>query len=453
MRSRPVSVHLALILVAAMVIVLGVHSLVVIALPPPQPTLQSVRQTAEALRAMDPAAVQGFEGRWSDQIPAGMENGPLANALAGLVGVDRSLVRARWIDKGLSVSVQRVGDRVPLSDEVLLQALVMVPSLPAFSAALRDPSGRWWVVTPNRPWLTAWQRQLLASFTLSAVLLVPLAGWAASRLTRPLRELGQSAESIGISGSLEQIPLVGPREAQQLGQALRSAMQRWREQSEERVQLIAAIAHDLRTPLTGLRLRLDVLPATQRAPLLADLARMEQMVTRALEYVHSDNDPLEPEPVDLRELAEDAVQSAAAAGLPATWQGRDAPSIRIEADALALHRAIGNLLENAARYAGACEVSLHRNGAEAVLQVVDRGPGIPPDRVDVLLQPFQRGDRARSTRGGFGLGLSIAATIARRHGGALKLAPRVGGGLHAEIRLPISESPGQSIVPAAGRPA
>jgi signal transduction histidine kinase len=435
-RGPSVSLQLSLTLVVALVIVLGIHSLVVIGLPPPPTTLQSIQQTAEALRDPARAVAYGLESRLQAVLPGTMEEGPLAGALAQILGVAPTQVRTAWADGRKSLSIRRVGEDADGIEAQLPQALLMVPALPAFAAALQEPSGHWRVVAPVRPWLTPWQRQLLASFVLSALLLIPLAGWAASRLTRPLRALGHAAASLDLSSPPEQIPITGSREARQLGQALRAAMQRWRQQSEERVQLIAAIAHDLRTPLTGLRLRLDPLPEVQREPLLADLVRIEQMVTRALEYVHSDQDALQREPVDLGELAEDAVRCAEAAGQVVVWRGADGPAALIEADALALHRAVGNLLENAARYAGACEVWLRAEAGAMVLTVADRGPGIPAECVDALLQPFQRGDRARSARGGFGLGLSIAATIARRHGGALQLRPRPGGGLCAALWLP-----------------
>lgn len=433
-RAPSVSLQLSLTLVAALVIVLGIHSLVVIGLPPPPPTLQTLQQTAEALRDPARAADYGLAPRVVVDLPEAMEAGPLAGTLAQLLGVDAARVRISWADGRTSLSIHRADRNVTGADAPLPQTLMVTLPLPAFAAALQEPSGRWRVVAPVRPWLTPWQRQVLASFVLSALLLIPLAGWAARRLTRPLRALGEAAAALDLSSPPAQIPIVGSREARQLGLALRAALQRWRQQSEERIQLIAAIAHDLRTPLTGLRLRLDPLPEAQREPLLADLGRIEQMVTRALEYVHSDQDALQLEPVDLGELAEDAVRCAEAAGQSAEWRGGD--TVRIEADALALHRALGNLLENAARYAGACEVALRIEGEAAVLTVADRGPGIPAERVEALLQPFQRGDRARSARGGFGLGLSIAATIARRHGGALRLLPRSGGGLCAELRLP-----------------
>lgn len=437
-RAPSVSLQLSLTLVAALVIVLGIHSLVVIGLPPPPPTLQSLQQTAEALRDPARAADYGLASGLQAELPEAMEAGPLAGTLAQLLGVDAARVRISWADGRTSLSIHRADRDVTGAAAPLPQTLMVTLPLPAFAAALQEPSGHWRVVAPVRPWLTPWQRQVLASFVLSALLLIPLAGWAARRLTRPLRALGEAAAALDLSSPPAQIPIVGSREARQLGLALRAALQRWRQQSEERIQLIAAIAHDLRTPLTGLRLRLDPLPEAQREPLLADLGRIEQMVTRALEYVHSDQDALQLEPVDLGELAEDAVRCAEAAGQSAEWQGGDAPTVRIEADALALHRALGNLLENAARYAGACEIALRTEGDDAVLTVADRGPGIPAERVEALLQPFQRGDRARSARGGFGLGLSIAATIARRHGGALQLLPRPGGGLCAELRLPRS---------------
>jgi signal transduction histidine kinase len=441
MRARSIHLQLALTLIIAVAIVLGVHALVVIKAPPPPPQLQSVQQMALALGDATRAATFGLSSEAVPQLPAGMESNLVSDTLAQILRVEPDRVRMRWSDGQRSLSIRQIGPNPAANDVRISQALLLVPALPPFAAALREPNGaRWQLVTPVQPWLSAWQQQILASFVLSALLLVPLAWWAASRLSQPLRQLGQAAKQLDLSSDPTQIPLNGPLEAQQLGHALRAAMQRWQQQSAERVQLIAAIAHDLRTPLTGLRLRLDPLPDAEREPLLADLGRIEQMMTRALEYVHSDQDALEMEPVVLPLLAQDGVSSAQAAGLAVRWLGAADCEIPLRADALALHRALANLIENAARHGGGGEVSVRVEGGFAGIEVSDHGPGIASDRIEQLLQPFQRGDRARSTRGGFGLGLSIAATIARRHGGALRLAARTGGGLVAGLWLPLDPS-------------
>lgn len=327
--------------------------------------------------------------------------------------------------------------RPPADTTSLSAILAQIPGLPPFEAAVQQDDGRWLSVAPRTGLWTPWRRQAVTTFLFSALLLTPLAWLVAGRLTGSMRRLAASAAALQLARDEPAIAIEGPREVREVAQAMRAAVERLRQQTEERSRMVAAIAHDLRTPLTGLRLRLDDLATPTRERVLADIDRMEQMIARVLEYVRSEQDYLNLEPVDVVALVHDCVAAAQSAGQAVHYVNHaavDDSPITLHADALALHRALGNLLENAARYAGGAEIRTERRQRQVVIAVSDRGPGVPPDQLQNLLQVFARLDRSRNSRsGGVGLGLSIAAAIARRRGGQLLLRNREGGGLVAEL--------------------
>ncbi len=200
--------------------------------------------------------------------------------------------------------------------------------------------------------------------------------------------------------------------------------------------MLAAISHDLRTPLTRLRLRTEMMEdAEQREKMLGDLMEMEQMVGASLAFAREESTTEPAEIHNLKHLVESVCADATETGMPVTLG--TAEPVRILMRPGALKRAIVNILDNAVQYGGAAEVSLTRSEDEAVLRIVDHGPGIPESERENVLRPFYRceGSRSRDT-GGIGLGLSIASDAISAHGGQLALLETPGGGLTVEIRLP-----------------
>lgn len=198
--------------------------------------------------------------------------------------------------------------------------------------------------------------------------------------------------------------------------------------------MLAAVAHDLRTPLTGLRLRAEFAPAPQAARMVADIERMDAMIEQVLDYARGELQPPQMRALDLAALLEDCVQAALLRGVDIVLQGPD--TLPWYGDALLLRRAVDNLIDNAARYAGAVELQVALAGHDVQLDVMDRGPGIAEADRARLLQPFQRSESSRSrATGGAGLGLAVAANVARRHAGQLQLLHREGGGLIARLLL------------------
>jgi signal transduction histidine kinase len=200
--------------------------------------------------------------------------------------------------------------------------------------------------------------------------------------------------------------------------------------------MLAAISHDLRTPLTRMRLRAEMIDdGEQRDRMLGDLHEMEEMIGATMAFAREENNEEQSEPVALGRLLDTIVDDAVETGQPVTKGPIEPITARVRPRAL--KRALVNIVENAVRYGDGAAVSLERSGDEARVRIVDHGPGIPETERDAVLRPFYRceGSRSRDT-GGIGLGLSIASDTIAAHGGRLILSETSGGGLTVEVRLP-----------------
>jgi signal transduction histidine kinase len=204
----------------------------------------------------------------------------------------------------------------------------------------------------------------------------------------------------------------------------------------ERTAMLVAIAHDLRTPMTRLSFRLEQLPDTTRTKAQADVEEMRAMVTTLLDFMREGTDNAARVRMDLSAIVETLADDLADMGqdVAVTQSARAV----ILGDAGALRRCIGNLVENAVRYGGSARIAIAVTSRQATVAVEDEGPGVPEAAIERLCEPFYRGEASRNREtGGVGLGLSIARTIAERHGGTLAFANRAGGGLRASITLPL----------------
>ena len=280
---------------------------------------------------------------------------------------------------------------------------------------------------------------------LSPWLLAALAGqlallgagcWLAVRqATRPLAQLAAAARALRPGQPPPALPHTGPREVADAARAFERMHQRIAEHLRERSQMLGAIAHDLQTPITRMRLRADLLDdAPLRDKLHADLGQMQHLVEQGLAYARSAHAVQEPEaPTDLTALLQSAVADYEDAGQPvqfAEWPGGSGAIVRTRPQAL--RRAVGNLIDNALKFGGAAEVLLTLQDGRPAILVQDRGPGIPAQEMDKVLQPFYRIEASRNAAtGGTGLGLAIVAQLAPHCHAALRLSPREGGGLVA----------------------
>ncbi|HDS0916343.1 TPA: HAMP domain-containing protein [Pseudomonas putida] len=266
-----------------------------------------------------------------------------------------------------------------------------------------------------------------------AVLLVCLI--AARLCLRPLRRLADAARGLG--GNLEQPPLAldGPEEVRQAAQAFNAMQQRLIAMVNDKAYFLAAVSHDLRTPLTRMRLRLERLPDDEhRQRLRQNITQMDDMIGQVLDYLRA-GEQLNLQQVDLDRLVARQCAELASAEEPLPVHGQVGCS---QVDALLLQRCLQNLLVNALRYAKDVSVTLERAVSGVLIHIDDRGPGVAPELLATITDPFVRGEGSRNqASGGYGLGLSIAQQIATSHGGELMLSNRDGGGLRVSILLPI----------------
>jgi len=233
---------------------------------------------------------------------------------------------------------------------------------------------------------------------------------------------------------------------QLLIRAFNSMQQRIDALLDANMQTMLAIAHDLRTPLTRLRLRLDALGMDEedRNGLEADISEIRDLLASLQSYVEIDSDEARAEPIDLAAMAQTLVDQAGERGGRAAYHGP--ARLVIHARALALRRSLGNLIEKALHYGGNARVMLSETLAAVTIVVEDDGPGIPAESLDKVLAPFVRLDHARERNtSGMGLGLAIVDRAIRAQGGTLTLSNRASGGLRALIRLPVADASNKSL--------
>lgn len=255
------------------------------------------------------------------------------------------------------------------------------------------------------------------------------------RIAGPLRELTRATGRIG-HGTVVPVPEVGPDETRGIGQALNAMQARIHGLVAERTQALAAVSHDLRTPIARLRLRLDRAEDPQeRRAMAADLDEMQAMVDATLSYLRGDADPEAQRVTNMASVLMGVADASADFGRDVTYDGpgRALATVR----PVAFRRALENLVDNGVRYGGRVRIALEVEEATLVVRIDDDGPGIAPDDIARAFEPFARleGSRNRNT-GGTGLGLTIAKRAVQAEGGTLGLAIRPEGGLRAEIRLP-----------------
>lgn len=291
-------------------------------------------------------------------------------------------------------------------------------------------------VPPLRP--DAFPKPVWGAVLLFA-LCIGLLAWLVARIaTRPLRQLADAADRLDISRAGEVLPEQGTNEVRAATRAFNRMQQRIFEDVRERTGMLAAITHDLQTPLTRMRLRLEKLPdETLRNKLVGDMQAMQQMLQEGLELARSLDSSEEKQLLDLDSLLDSLCSDAAEAGQQVEYN--EHTPVQLKVYPLALRRALSNLLDNAVKYGQRAEVSLRREGNQCHIVIRDYGSGIAPELLEKVFTPFFRIEHSRSREtGGTGLGLSIARNIVLRHNGDLTLRNHPQGGLEARVVLPLT---------------
>ncbi len=316
--------------------------------------------------------------------------------------------------------------------------------------AMHLPDGDWLnlmvPIEPPRAWHSP---TFLAAFLLMTVAAAGLTLWAVRRLTAPVRTLAAAAEALGRDVNAPPLPEDGPSEVATAAVAFNTMAARIRRFVDDRTALLTAIGHDLRTPITRLRLRAEFVDDDeQRGKMLADLEELEAMVSATLAF---GRDASTAEPVaslDLAELLRTVLDETGdiRPDLAEQLAYHGPPHLTVRARPFALKRALTNLVSNAVIYGGCAHVCLNPPAdGTVVIEVEDDGPGIPPGDLERVFEPFYRGEPSRNREtGGVGLGLPIARNILRAHGGDVALANRplhatgAGcGGVNATVTLPV----------------
>ncbi len=260
-------------------------------------------------------------------------------------------------------------------------------------------------------------------------------------VTRPLSTLATAAEQLGEDINRPPLPETGPAEVQRAAKAFNTMQQRLSRFIADRTRILTAMSHDLKTPLTRLRLRSEMLEdEALRAKFSRDMEEMETMIAHTLDFMRDARTDEPVVPVDIMALLESLQTDYADTGAAVDIEGSTAQPY--PARHQALRRCLANLLDNAIRYGRRATVDVRDTPEQIVLRVLDEGPGIQPDELERAFEPFFRGETSRNREtGGTGLGLGIARNIARAHGGELTLQNRPAGGLEARLTLPRARRP------------
>jgi signal transduction histidine kinase len=401
-------------------------------------TADRVEQLVVALEAV-PAEVRptlaatlgrGMTAQFAGPEPVSQaSDGELTDALINELGTDRNIAATAGTSADCAVSAADDGTGGRAANG----------PCQVISLTLRDGTALRLILRPQPDF--NWSRPRSSRWLLYAIvfpLCLGLLAYVVARMTtRPLGRLARAATALGSDINRPPLPERGPSEVRHAAAAFNVMQQRIRSYVEERTEMLAAIAHDLQTPLTRLRLRLEkVEDASLRDKLVGDLGAMQSMIREGLDLATSLDAGGMMQRVDLDSLLSSVCADAADAGQDVTLSGQTRASV--SAIPIALQRCLTNLIDNAVKYGGYARVTSVREGNSVVVRVLDGGPGIPDAQMEKVFDPFYRVETSRSREtGGTGLGLTIARNIARKHGGTLTLRNAQGGGLECTLTLPV----------------
>jgi two-component system OmpR family sensor kinase len=435
--------QLLALIVFSLVGALIINLLVVLNLPPPAPQFYRLSEIAQVLKGgpqavgpdRPPLVTRVVSAPPGDSQTALELASPGRKAMAAMLGGDPA---------GVVIS----DDYTPFSDR--RQFLIVRSELAKkgesseerfliapFKVAWKRPDGRWLIAEP-KPTLqpSAWQQRLILSIILSALALAPVAYLFARRLAKPITLFAQAAERLGRDPRAPPLAIRGPTEIDVAVQAFNDMQERLARYVENRTAMVGAIAHDLRTPLTRLRFRVEGAPEELRVKMAADIAEMEAMISGTLAFVRDATRAAQRTRLELSSLLESVADEMSETGLDVAVD--TAEKVVIDGDPVALRRLFNNLLENALKFGRQARIRVYVIDGCAMVEIDDNGCGLPEKDLERVFEPFVRHESSRSREtGGIGLGLAVARTVARAHGGDATLSNRPQGGLKATVKLPL----------------
>lgn len=415
---QPIAAQVMALVALAILITAGAMAVITFSGPPPR---ERPHEVDEIVRALDGAAQRRSRiertvaGSLDDLPPDLVPNATLARIISARAGLPASAIRAFAEPDALR------GPR---------------PFLDDFVVARRQGDGRWLILSdgPDHN-LRRWQ-WLTVSTILAVALAVGLIAWfAARRIAMPIERLAMAARSSRAGAPWQFTAPDGPPEIAAAAQALADMHQRNHAYAEQRLTMLAAIAHDIGTPLARIAFRSEGMDDSPREASMRDIETIRRLLSDSLTLARGWAGKVER--LDLASLCRNLAERGAQTGVPVAC---DAPGAAwVDGNALSLERMVQNLVDNAVRYGRQARLGVERDGAEAVLRVVDCGPGFPDIAPDELLRPFVRGEASRnSATGGSGLGLAIVAQVVEQHCGSVQLGTAEGGGAQVTVRLPLA---------------
>jgi signal transduction histidine kinase len=417
-RPRSIVVPIVLLAIAAALIATTMQFAIMFNGPPPGEPPMPIARVAEALR--------------TGQVPA--------HARGVVVTRTREDRFGRSKEQPAPERDVAIAARIPVPAERVHGLYEFPPRDPdsdihgSFTIGLEDGDGWIIVSTAPPPTFTSWHLTRIAGMLVTLALLSLLAWLVAGRISRPIRQLAEAATRARL-GARPEIPRGGPKELRELAEAVEAMQDRILQQAEGRTTMLAAIAHDLGTPLSRIAFWVERLPEAARDRAAADIEEMRAMLGAVLRFTRDDRNRSPHARLDLGSLIESLGEDLAMAGAPVEVDL--GPRVIVEGDPTALRRLFTNLVENAVRYGDRARLCWTYAPGWAEVLVEDEGPGFPAARADALFAPFVRGETSRNrATGGTGLGLAIVRSIAEAHGGEVLLENRAAGGGRVRVRLP-----------------
>lgn len=451
----PVFAQLLALVLLSLVAALAINVAIVFLVPPPPPEIYPLNEVASALKAAGAPVHASYDRTFvarEKTTPTpylrgrpGFRESVLIRSLADDLGQPIAKVRVVLLSRPGAPPVRRPlpANRRGLSFDGRLPPRGSLPPtqerlfMAPFEASVQQDNGQWMTLRVEESgFVSAWQQRVFLCFALSALVLVPVVYLFARRMARPITAFAQAAERLGRDPGAPPVNIAGPAEVETAAAAFNEMQERIRKYVQDRTAMVGAVAHDMRTPLTRIRFRIEAAPEPLRSKIIADIDQMDAMISSAMAFVRDASDPVERQKLELVSLVESVADEMAETGLTVSAEGHG--PVVIHGDAIGLRRLVTNLMDNAVKFAGHARARVYAIDGAAVVEVDDDGPGVPEHERERVFEPFQRGEPSRSrATGGTGLGLAVVRSVARAHGGEATIENRLEGGLRARATLPL----------------